>query len=92
MCHSIITTQKTTKGNLVQMDLILSYFATYSRSVGQSVLALSPSETHDRILAIVKTYGYGRTGLSCNRTQSLSVLVIYVRLYPTRFPRVLSFP
>jgi hypothetical protein len=66
-----------------------SYFATdgqsVSQSVGQSVLALRTSRTHDQILAVVKTvvvlllwgvFPGGRTGLSCNRSQSLSVLVI----------------
>jgi hypothetical protein len=32
-----------------------SYFATDCQSVSQSVLALSHSETHDQILAVVKT-------------------------------------
>jgi hypothetical protein len=32
-----------------------SHFATDGRSVGQFVLALSPSGTHDQILAVVKT-------------------------------------
>jgi hypothetical protein len=71
-----------------------------SQSVRQSVLALSPPGTHDQILAVFKTVAVlmsrvvlldGRTGLSFNRSQSLSVLVIYVRLYFTRFLRVLSF-
>jgi len=64
-----------------------SYFATDDRSVSRSVLALSPSGTHDQILAVVKTvevllsWGVlpdGRTGLTYNRSQSLSVTVIYM--------------
>jgi len=34
--------------------MILSYFATDSQSVSQSVLALRPSGTHDQILAVVR--------------------------------------
>jgi hypothetical protein len=52
-------------------------------------LVLSPSGIHDHILAAVKTVTV--TGLSCNRSQSLSVLVIYVRFYLTSFLRVLFF-
>jgi len=58
----------------------MSYFATDGQSVSQSVspsvLTLSPSGTHGQILAVVKTgavlLSWGvRTGLSCNRSQSL---------------------
>jgi hypothetical protein len=58
-----------------------------TQSISQSVLALSPSGSHGQILAAVKTaavllpwgvFTDGRTGLSCNRSQSLSVLVIYI--------------
>jgi hypothetical protein len=58
-----------------------SYFATNDRSIGRSVsqyvLVLSPSGTHDQILAVVKTVAVlfvGRTGLLCNRSEPLSVL------------------
>jgi hypothetical protein len=70
-----------------------SYFATdgrsVSQSVSQSVLALSPSGTRDQILAVVKTVAVlswgvlpdDRTGLSCNRSQSLSVLAIHTYVH-----------
>jgi hypothetical protein len=71
---------------------------TVTQSVSQSILALSPSGTHDRVLAVVKTAGVlswgvfpdGRTGLSCNRSQSLTMLVIYVYIFLS-FLRVLPF-
>jgi len=45
---------------------------TLRLTVSQSVSALSPSGTRDQILAVVKTvFPDGRTGLSCNRSQSL---------------------
>jgi len=62
-----------------------SYFTnngrSVSQSVSQSVLALSPSGTHDHILIVVKTvaglfvmgHPVERTSLSCDRSQSLSV-------------------
>jgi len=73
---------------------------TDSQSVSQSVLALSPSGTHDQILAVVNTvaallsrgvFPDGRTGLSCNRSQYLSVLVTYVHFNFTQFLRGLTF-
>jgi len=80
-----------------QSCLSLSYFATDGQSVH---LVIEPSETHDQILAVVKTVAvllsWGiltdkKEGLSCNRSQFLSELVIYVRFYFTRFLRVLFY-
>jgi hypothetical protein len=65
--------------------------------VSQSdVLTLRPPGTYDQIVTVVKTVAVlpwvslpdGKAGLSCNKSQSLSVLVIYVCLYFTRFLRV----
>jgi hypothetical protein len=39
----------------VDRDSVKSYFATDGQSVSPFVLALSPSRTHDQILAVVKT-------------------------------------
>jgi len=57
---------------------------TVNPSVRPSILAPSPWGTYEQILAVVKTLAVllswgvfpdGSTGLSCNRSQSLSVLV-----------------
>jgi hypothetical protein len=75
----------------VKQSVSQSVSQTVSRSVwqsfSQSVLVLSPSGIHDQILGVVKKLqlylSWGvvlpdeRTGLSCNRSHSLSVLVRY---------------
>jgi hypothetical protein len=52
--HCTVSQPKDLDVNLHHCDS-LSYFATDGLSVSQTVLALSPSGTHDHILAVVKT-------------------------------------
>jgi len=57
---------------------------TLQLTVSQSVLALSPSGTHDQILVVVKTVAVlfvERAGLSCNRLLYLSVLATYTYVH-----------
>jgi len=70
------------------------------RSVGQFILELSPSETHDQISAVVKAaavlLSWGmltdeRMGLSCDRSQSLSVLVTHIYILQGFFVFYLFF-
>jgi hypothetical protein len=74
----------------VWVTLWLTIDQSVSQSVSQFFLALSPSGTYDQILAVVKTVALllswgclpdGRTGLSCNRSQSLSVLRLYFVMF-----------
>jgi hypothetical protein len=60
---------------------------TLHLSVSQSILALNPSGTHDEVLAVLQTVAVlpvvgrppvGRTGLSCDMSQSFSVLAMCV--------------
>jgi hypothetical protein len=44
--------------------LSLSYFATDSQSVSQSILALSPSGTHDQVLPVIRQLLDWRNGAS----------------------------
>jgi hypothetical protein len=74
-----------------------------SQSVSPSVLALSPPGNHDHIVAVVKTFVallsgtslIDRTGLSCNRSQSLSVLAINTYVHFLVFYKhlcIINFP
>jgi hypothetical protein len=67
-----------------------NYFATDGQSVSQSILALSPSETHDQILVVVGqlrfclswgVLSHDGTNLSRNKTQSLSMLAKYTYVH-----------